>query len=653
MGKPRNSKKKTNKKSQPPTFTKVKKKVGKRQLPANTTRIDFKSRQIHLPSQLANEGTTSRISTYIQQLKHHNVNTRVRAINSIQQIATKESEFFKNVLANVLYGIGPIFTDVNVEVQKEFRNFLAVLFTLFPADNFTPYFSLIIAYLIASLTHTDVNIKTTALNMGRSLVTLFPNETSHHVHVILPKYLSLLTGYNPHNLRSRKTPTFSQLVAPRISTNLLAVNNTLEQSMLIFENIKITSALLVPHAKSHTSSNTNSTPSNKYIVHIPPRLFHTSKQSIEIHESIVGFFTTFLSVSWSDLKELHSSLSNSSLSTNKIEHIVNTISTIIDTYMLIPCILTIDVLDQIECSLTKEYSSNEESWITELYSFFSCNFPIEIAGSCSIASLRLNYQILNLYISVHIFSNPDKPFSKQEVTEFIDNLELTSDDVIKLISILVMLQFCKQKESTCDCPHIIQLICDKIWNYLHQNCGKEEILEFLIFLLDYYFELTDNYLLVHLNNILNEFSSMVQQCKLTESLTDKMVYSLSRMFARSHVPLAIVSSRNDIIISLLTSITQSEYSELLQSRIIHLAFFSNINDSDFLNTLLNDVITRLSIDNSLCLLDVLFISYKTHIRISANFSKFLRGIVQAHAEQIPPQAGTAFTQRVNRYIEQL
>ena len=45
MGKTKRQKKTSNRKTQPPAFTKVKKKVGKKQIPTKT-RVDFKSRQI-------------------------------------------------------------------------------------------------------------------------------------------------------------------------------------------------------------------------------------------------------------------------------------------------------------------------------------------------------------------------------------------------------------------------------------------------------------------------------------------------------------------------------------------------------------------------------------------------------------------------------
>ena len=645
MGKTKKQKKKvSNKKTQPPAFTKVKKKVGKKQIPTNATRVDFKSRQIHLRSQLASVyDSTSRLATYLQQLKHHNVNTRVHAIESLQQLATKEPGIFDKSLSNIIYSIETLFTDDNNEVQKQFRVFLTFLFSNFPADQFIPFISLTVAYLLAALTHHNVTVQTTGLCLGRSLVILLPSEISHHVHTILPKYLSILTG-NPHlhNMRTNKL-AFSQLITPRVSTNILFVKTTLDRCMMIFESIKLTSSLLIPLAKSPTFHDTSTLIG--HTVHIVPRFSNVLDKSITVHNSIVLFFTSYLSTSWSHFKELHSSLSNSSLAALRIEQAISTISTIIDTYMLIPRVLTMNVLDKIESSLVENYSSSEEAWVEEIYTFFNQNFPVEIARASSASNLEsLNWKFLNLYISVHIFANSDKLFAGQRVSAYIESINITNDDVISLTSILDILKVCKQTENTCDCSHLIQTICRIVWQYLQQNSAKSA-LNFVIFLLEFYCEVYNKELLTYFNTIFTHLLPLLQQCRLTESITLKIVSSLYFMLTRSCTPPSILSARNAIILYLLTSLTNSEYSQQLQERIIHLTFFSDLDDFNFLHSLLNDVIAYLSTEKSLCLLDVLFSSYKTNVHDSS-FSRFLKELSTISNQ-------TDIINRMNCYLIQL
>ena len=644
MGKTKRQKKTSNRKTQPPAFTKVKKKVGKKQIPTNATRVDFKSRQIHLRSQLASVyDSTSRLSTYLQQLKHHNDNTRVHAIESLQQLATKEPGILDKSLSNVMYSLEPLFTDDNSEVQKQFRVFLTFLFSNFPADQFIPYISLTVAYLLAALTHHNVTVQTTGLYLGRNLVTFLPREISHHVHTILPKYLSILTGNTHyHNLRTNRL-TFSQLVTPRVSTNILSVKTTLDQCMLIFESIKLASALLVPPAKSPTFHDTSTLIGHTVL--IAPRFSNVLDRSIIIHDSVVVFFTSYLSTSWFHFKELHSSLSNSSLPSLRIEQATSTISTIIDTYMLIPRVLTINVLGEIESSLVEDYSSREEAWVEEIYTFFNQNFPIEIARSNPAFGLQsLNWKFLSLYVSVHIFSNSDKLFAGQKMTDFIESIDITNDDVISLTSILDILKVCKQTEYTCGCSHLIQTICGIVWDYLQQNSAKS-VLNFVIFLLEYYCEISNKELLTYLNNIFTHLLPLLQQCKLTESTICKIVNSLSYMLTRSCTPPPILPALNGIILYLLTSLTNLEYSQQLQEKVIHLTFFSDLDDFNFLHSILNDVMVYLSTEKLLCLLDVLFASYKTNIHKSS-FSRFLKEL-----STITNQ--TDILHRINCYLLQL
>ena len=644
MRKTKRQKKTSSKKTQPPAFTKVKKKVGKKQIPTNATRVDFKSRRIHLRSQLASVyDSTSRLSTYLQQLGHHNVNTRVHALESLQQLATKEPGIFDKSLSNVMYSIEPLFSDDNSEVQEQFRVFLTFLFSNFPADQFIPYIPLTVAYLLAALTHHNATVQTTGLYLGRSLVMLLPREISHHVHTILPKYISILTSStHHHNLRTNKL-TFSELITPCVSTNILSVKTTLDQCMLIFENIKLTSSLLVPLAKSPTYHDTSTLIGHS--VHVAPRFSNVLDRSIPVHVSIVVFFTSYLSTSWSHFRELHSSLSNSSLTAFRLEQATSTISTIIDTYMLIPRVLTINVLDKIESSLVEDYSISEEAWVEEIYIFFNQNFPVEIARSnLASNSHSLNWKFLNLYISVHIFANSDKLFAGQKVSDFIESIDITNDDVISLTSILDILKVCKQTEYACECSHLIRTICGILWEYLQQNSAKD-VLDFVIFLLEYYCEISNKELLAYFNTIFTQLLPLLQQCRLTESITCKIVNSLSYMLTRSCTPPSILSARNGIILYLLTSLTNSEYSQQLQERVIHLTFYSDLDDFNYLRSILNDVTAYLATEKSLCLLDVLFTSYKTNVH-NTSFSRFLKELSTIDNQ-------TDIVHRINCYLLQL
>ena len=640
MGKSNRLKKKNNKQKQPPTFTKLKKKVGKKQIPTNATRVDFKSRQIHLPSQLISlQDPCTRLSSHIAQLTHHNANTRVRAISSLHQLASKEHELVRKSLANLLYKLEPLFTDTCVDIQKQLQIFLALLFKLFPSNDFKPYISLIVAYLIASLTHPNFTVQYTALNIARNLVESFPREISHHISRILPKYLSLLTGTYIHDIKTHKYPTFSQLVVPRVSTRVLAVSNTSDHVMLIFENINLMSSLLIQQTPN--SFTPNRLQNNKYIVYIAPRLIKSADNSIRIQNNIVLFFTAYLSVSWSHVKELHASLSQTTV---KSEHVIRTFSAIIDTYMLIPNILTRVVLENMESSLVDEYYVQEGKWIVEFYQFFDMHFPIESANSGVVHGLQgINTRILDLYISMHLFANPDIPFDKSKAIEFIQTISLSNDEVTSLISKLKILKFCKQTGSTCGCSHLTQLIYDIIWNFLQQNGNKQELLQFTVFLLDYYLELTNSELQQSLDAIFKYLPSLVQHV-IPEDTACNMVDSLSRMFNRSCVPLSIFSFRNVIILSLLTSL--SRYTSPLQNTIIHLAFFSDSDDPVFLCSLGNRIMTNLPTDKSISLLDVLFHSFQTHNLSSDNFTNFIANITTNTPQNTP------LVLRAARYLKQ-
>ena len=621
MGKFTKSRKKNNKQKQPPTFTKVKKKVGKKQIPTNVTRVDFKSRQIHFPSQLISmQDSATRIHSYISQLTHHNAHTRVRALSSLHQLASKEHELVRKYLAHLVYKLEPLFTDACVEIQKQLQTFLALLFKLFPSDHFKPYISLLVAYLIASLTHTDSTVQYTAFSIGRDLVESFPREISHHVSSILPRYLDILTGTSLHNSRVQKYPTFSQLVAPRISTRVLAVSNTLDHTMLIFENIKLMSSLLVQ--KTATKSTPNTTQNNKFIAYIAPRLMNAADKHIRIDTSIVLFFTSYLSTSWSHIQELHNSLSHTSLNTQRAEYVIRAFSAIIDTYILIPQILTTVVLEGVESSLVEEYFTQEDSWTIEFYQFFSEQFPIETSNSALIHSLQcVNSRILDLYISMHIFAKPDSPLDKNKIIEFVDGLSLSSGDVTSLISKLKIFLLCNQTD--CGCSHLIQVISRNIWDFLQQSDKIEEKLNFVVLLMDYYLELTSSELLQSFDVIIKHLPSLVQN-EMIEDTACNMVNSLSRMFNLSCLPPTVSSYRNTILISLLTNL--SNYSSQLQNSIISLSFFSDTDDTEFLYLLGNKVLTNFSTEKSISLLDVLFHSFQTHRNSSVNFTNFITNL---------------------------
>ena len=624
MGKSAKFKKKNNNnKKQTPAFTKIKKKVGKKQTPTNATRVDFKSRQIHFPSQLiSSQDSSARLSSHLTQLTHHNANTRVHAISSLFQLASKEHELVRKSLANLLYKLEPLFTDTCVDIQKQLQAFLALLFKLFPSEDFKPYISLLVAYLVASLTHPDSTVQYTALNISRNFVEAFPREISHHLYTILPKYLSLLTGTYLHNNTTQKYPTFSQLVAPRVSTRILAVSNTTDHVTLIFENIKQMSSLLIPQTENKSIPNT--TQNNKHTLYIAPRLIKTADKSIQLHNNILLFFTAYLSVSWSHAKELHTSLSQTYLSTKNSEHVIRKFSAIIDTYMLIPKFITPDVLQGMEATLLEEYSTQEASWVVEFYKFFSVHFPIEAANSALLDSLHtVNYRVLYLYISVHMFVNPDIPFDKNKAIEFIENLTLNSDDVTFLVSKLKILKFCKQSDATCGCSHLISLICRIIWDYLQQNDNKHKMLNFVVFILGLYLGISNDELLQSLDSIIKHLPSLVQN-EIPEDTSCEMVDYLSHMFRYCCVPLSISLSRSLILLSLLKSL--SKYSSLLQNKIINLAFFADTDDSEFLCSLGSEVLTNLPTDKSISLLDVLFHSFQTHNSSSDNFTIFLTNL---------------------------
>ena len=617
----------TKKPSQPPAFTKKKKKVGRKQVAANVTRVDFKTRRIHLPSQLtSHQDSSTHLNTLLSQLRHHNANTRLHALTALQQLAHKDPQLIRHSLSNIINRLEPLFTDSHL--LKQIHSFLSLLFSLTPPELISPHIPLLIAYVNVALAHPQSSIQSTALEIGRSLLSFFPREISHHAQRILPKYLALMDSHSISHQLTGRTPTFSQLVTPVISTHSLTLSHTLEQCRLVFENILSTLTLLIRDSSNDvtpppsTLSHTNSP-----VAYIPPRGLLSTRKPVELDSGIVSFYSSYIPVGWSQFKELHNSLSKSSLTSERLQGTLKTLSAIIDTYILLPQLVTVKLLNQVECSIAKYHTSQKQPWISEFYNFTDINFPVE-ATSLSLhretshpkpktdstnhdALSHLNKRIINLYVSLHTQTKLNLRINSDKVLKYIQTLALSHDDVTALISILQSLRGCKRDSSECECPHLIQGVSTLIWNYLQESGSREEVLDFVLFLLDFYFELTNTDLMLHVDSMLSSLSSLVQD-PISNATASCLVKSLSRLYTHSCASSSLISSRGSIILSLLQYLPHCQ-SQQLQRSIINLAFFSDLDNTEFLDSTY-ELITCIPIDISLHLLDVL-------IALSENQSK--------------------------------